>query len=191
MLYGGWRPFAGRQAEQGLFERAGLTAFVARGEVPGGRRDDLVTRDAATPDAQPVTEAAAGGFDQAAAAGFVGQLAVGAEGFPRLQGLHPALHGRHDEGQFEQAGDDAGHDAAAVTGDHVAQQRVAGDDLAGQGANLEGLPGVARGLAPGVGTGLVGGGASASQARPVSSAMASESKGAVAPPCQVPLGNRS
>ena len=33
---------------------------------------------------------------------------------------------------------------------------VAGDDLAGQGANLEGLPGVARGLAPGVGSGLVG-----------------------------------
>jgi hypothetical protein len=92
-----------------------------------------------------VAEAAAGSFDEAAPLASSG-ISPGRRRLRPAARPAPSLHGRHDEGQFEQAGDDAGHDAAAATGDHVAQQRVAGDDLAGQGANLEGLAGVARAL---------------------------------------------
>lgn len=156
MLHGRWRAFAGRQADQGLFEGAGLGVAVAWREVPSGRSDDLVALDAAAPDAQPVAEAAAGGFDEAGAGGVLGHAAVGAERLAGLQRLDPAFHGRQHECQFKQACDDASHDAGAVALHQVERQRMAGDDLAGQGADLIGLAGVARRLAPGVGVGFVG-----------------------------------
>jgi hypothetical protein len=76
---------------------------------------------------------------------------VTAEGFAGRQRAHPALHRRHHEGEFEQAGDDPRQHAAAVGRHQRPQQRVAGDHLAGQGTALEDLTGVARRLAPGVG----------------------------------------
>ena len=85
MLNGRQCVFAGGQADEGLLERAGLTAGIARGEVPSSRGDDLVALDPPALDAQPVAEAAAGSFDQADAAGFIGHLARGAEGFAGLQ----------------------------------------------------------------------------------------------------------
>ena len=55
------------RADQRLFSAPGLAATVARREVPGGGRDDLVVVDAAAADGQPVAERAARGFDEAGA----------------------------------------------------------------------------------------------------------------------------
>lgn len=56
---------------ESLFQGAGLVLGVPGGEIPGGGGDDLVARQPAFFDAQPVAQAAPGGFHQAHALGPV------------------------------------------------------------------------------------------------------------------------
>lgn len=60
-----------RGVNQGLFQGTGLGLGVPGGEIPGGGGDDLVARQAAFFNAQPVAQAAPGGFHQAHALGPV------------------------------------------------------------------------------------------------------------------------
>ena len=83
MLDQGRCAFAGRQADEGLFQRARAALAVPRGEIPSRWGDDLVAGNATAADGDPVSQTTAGGFDQAGAFGFVGLRAVGAEGLSR------------------------------------------------------------------------------------------------------------
>lgn len=78
------------------------------------------------------------------------------ESLCRLQPASPVLHGRRYQRQLQQACNHAAHDVGAVAGDQIANQRMAINHLAGNGANLDDLAIQSWHFAPAITTVFIG-----------------------------------